>query len=108
LPAGTVTAVAAAVAVAFWKMSGLEVPTELALVPSPALCCWRRPSCSSYTAAICTPDTPQMDIGPFFFTQPINLWTQPNPPITHLYVKCKHQYRRTHIFTRPLFHNYVS
>jgi len=30
-----------------------------------------------------------MDVGPFFFTQPnptqpTNLWTQPNPPITDL------------------------
>ena len=39
-------------AVAAWKMSGLDVPTELALVPSPPLCCCLRPSCSSYTATI--------------------------------------------------------
>jgi len=47
----------------------------------------------------------EMDMGPFFFTQPINLWTQPNPTQptmltqgpnpthpSHTYVKCSHQY----------------
>jgi len=63
---------------------------------------------------------PEMD-GPFFFTQPNPTHqlvdpTQPTmlaqgpDPIhpSHTYVKCTHQYCRTHIFTCPLFHNYIS
>jgi len=50
----------------------------------------------------------EMDVGPFFFTQP-NL-TQPTmltqgPNPTHpsyTYVKCRHRYCKTHIFTCPL------
>ena len=45
-----------------WKMSGLDVPTELALVPSPPLCCCLRPSCSSYTATIYTSYTSASDL----------------------------------------------
>lgn len=36
----------------FWNMSGLDVPIELALVPSPPLCGTDGASCSSYMAII--------------------------------------------------------
>jgi len=45
----------------------------------------------------------EIDVGSFFFTQP-----NPSHHPSHTFVKCRHQYCRTHIFTRPLFHNYVS
>jgi len=36
-------------------------------------------------------------------------FSSPNPSHpSHTYVKCRHQYCRTHVFTCPLFHNYVS
>jgi len=42
-------------------------------------------------------------------TQPTMLTQGPNPTHpSHTYVKCRHQYCRTHIFTCPSFHNYVS
>jgi len=42
-------------------------------------------------------------------TQPRMLRQGPNlTHSSHTYVKCRHQYCRTHIFTCPLFHNYVS
>jgi len=42
-------------------------------------------------------------------TQPTILTEGPNATHpSHTYVKCRHQYCRTHIFTCPLFHNDVS
>ena len=41
--------------------------------------------------------------------KPTMLTRGPNPTHpSHTYVKCRRQYCRTHIFTCPLFHNYVS
>jgi len=72
------------------------------------------------------PFTPEMDVGQCFFTQPIPTHqlmdpTQPtmltqglNPTHpSHTYVKCRHQYCKTHMFTRPfallaLFANFLS
>ena len=73
------------------------------------LCIWLTTACWSH---------PEVDLGPFFFTQfsPTHQLmdpTQPNPTHdantgpnpnnpSHTYVKCRHQYRRTRIFTCPL------
>ena len=49
------------------------------------------------------PDKSEMDVGPFFFTQPNPSTYGPNPThLSHNYVKCRHQHCRTHIFTCPL------
>jgi len=51
----------------------------------------------------------EMDKCPFFNTQPNLSSYGPNPTHpSHTYMKCRHRYYRTHIFTCPLFHNYVS
>ena len=65
----------------------------------------------SANSGVCLSVCPRDGHGSIFLhpTQPTMLTQGPNPTHpSHTYVKCRHQYCRTHIFTGPLFHNYVS